>query len=125
MGSAVGHAQEIVVEQRRRADSVPLGFSLLVTPQLADGLGLPHVHERRRLGLHHHQWDAVDEEHQVGDNHALIFVRIALFVAAPDAELRRDHELVQAAFGVVEVEEPDGVGVPTVGAFHGQRHAIG
>ena len=121
----MGHAQQIVVEQRRRADSVPLGFGLLVAPQLADCLGFPHVHERRRLGLHHHQWDAVDEEHQVGDNHALVVVEVAFLVAAPDAELRRDHELVQATLGFVEVEEADGAGVPVAGAFHGQRHAVG
>ena len=107
------------MEQRRRAGAGPLGFGLLVAAQLADGLGLPHVHERRRLGFHHHQRDAVDEEHQVGDDHTLVVVEVALLVAAQHAELRGDHELVQAARRIVKVEEPDGACIPAVWARPG------
>ena len=50
---------------------------------------------------------------------------VALLVAASDTELRRDHELVEVAVGVVKVKEPDGAGVPTAWALHVQRHAVG
>ena len=43
----------------------------------------------------------------------------------PHPELGGDHELVEAAFRVVEVEEADGAGVPAPGPVHGQGHTVG
>ena len=71
-GPAVGDAEQVAVEQGGRAGPVPLGPGLLVAAQLAHGLGLPHIQHGRRLGLHHHQRNAVDEEHQVRLDHALV-----------------------------------------------------
>ena len=72
--------------------------------------GLPHVEQGGGLGFHDNQGDAVDEQHQVGDDHALVVLRAAPLVAAADAELVGDDELVEAAIRVVEVEEADGAG---------------
>ncbi len=104
---------------------MPLRPRLLVAAELAHGLGLPYLQQRRRLGLHHHQGDAVDEQHEVGDDHALVVLRAAPLVAAPDAELGGDDELVEAALRVVEVEEADGARVPPARPVHGQGHPVG
>ena len=104
---------------------MPLRSRLLVAAQLAHRLGLPYVQQRRRLGLHHHQGDAVDEQHKIGDDHSLVVLRSASLVASSYAELRCDDELVQAALRVVEVEEANGAGVPSPGTAHGQGHPVG
>ena len=122
---AVRHAEQVVVEQLRRASPVPLRPCLLVAAQLSHRPVPPVVPEGRRLGFHHHQWDAVDEQHQVRDDHALVVLGAASFVAATDAELGGNHELVEAALRVVEVEEADDTGVPALRRVHRQGHAIG
>ena len=126
------------MEQLRRAVPVPLRPRLLVAPKLAHRLGPPHVQQRRRLGLHHHQRDAVDEQHEVGDDHPFVVfhaapLTLSLPVLSPvegskgpaDAELRGRHELVQAALRVVEVEESDGAGLPSPRPVHGEGHPVG
>ena len=115
-GPAVGDAEQVVVEQFGGAGAVPLRPGLLVAAQLAHSLGLPHVQQRRRLGLHHHQRDAVDEQYQVGLDHPLVVLGFALLAAPAHPELGGDDELVEAALRVVEVEEPDVAGVlPALG----------
>ena len=69
-GPAVSHAQQVVVEQLRRAAAVPLRSRLLVATKLAYRLRSPYVEQRRRLGLLHYQRDAVDEQHNIWDDHA-------------------------------------------------------
>ena len=110
-GSAVGDAEQVVVEQLGGARAVPLQPRLLVAAQLAHRLGLPYVHERRRLGLHHHQRDAVDEQRQVGLDNPLVVLGVAFLTTAPHPELGGDHELVELALGVLEVKEADVAGV--------------
>ena len=75
-GPAVGDAEQVVVEQLGGAGAVPLGPGLLVAAELPHCLGLPHVLQRRRLGLHHHQRDAVDEQHQVGLDNPLVVLHL-------------------------------------------------
>ena len=88
-------------------------------------LGFPHVQQRRRLGLHHHQRDAVDEEHQVGLDHPLVVLVVALLTAAAHPELGGNDELVEPAVRIFEVEETDVAGVlPTLGV-DGQGQAEG
>ena len=110
------------MEQLGGAGAVPLRPGLLVAAQLAHRLGLPHVHQRRRLGLHHHQRDAVDEQHQVGLDHPLVVLHLIRCpelcrrTAAAHPELGGDDELVEPSLGVVEVEEADVAGVlPALG----------
>ena len=122
---AVGHAQQVVVEELRGSPALPLWPRLLVAAQLAHRLGLPDVHEGRRLGLHHHQGDAVHEEDQVGDDQPLIVLRTVPLAAPANPELGGDHELVEAALGVVEVEEADDARVPPPGTVDGQGHPEG
>ena len=113
------------MEQLGGAGAVPLRPSLLVAAELAHRLGLPHVHERRRLGLHHHQRDAVDEQQQVGLDYPLVVLGVALLTAAPHPELGGDDELVEPALGVVEVEEADVAGVLPARGAYGQGQAEG
>ena len=113
------------MEQRRCASSAPLRPRLLVPPQLPHRLRLPHVQQRRRFRLHYHQRDTVDEEHEVGDDHALVVVEVAALVAAADPELRGDDELVETALGVVEVEEADDARSPAARTIDDQRHPVG
>ena len=121
----MGDAKQVVVKQLRRAAPVPLRSRLLVAPQLAHRLGLPHVQQRRRLGLHHHQRDAVDEQRQVRFDDSLIILVTRAFVAPADTELRSHNELVEAALRVVEVEEADGAGIAAARPVHSQGHAVG
>ena len=121
----MGHAQQVVVEQLRRATAVPLRPRLLVATKLAYRLRSPYVEQRRRLGLHHHQRDAVDEQHKIGDDHTLVVICATSLVGSPDAELGGDDELVKAALRVGEVEEADGAGVPALRRVHHQGHTVG
>ena len=95
------HRLPLEVDVLRRAGTVPLRYRLLVAQQLANRLGLPDVHQGGRLGFHDHQRDAVDEEDQVGDDHALVVFLFVLSLskgAPADPELGCDHELVESAF---------------------------
>ena len=127
----MAHAHQVVVEQLGGAGASPLGPRLLVAAQLAHRQGLPLVGQGGRLGLHNHQWDAVDEEHQIGDDHSLVVVRIFPFglslsrAAPPYPELGSDHELVEPTLAVVEVEETGGAGVGATGDVHGHIHSVG
>ena len=113
------------MEQLGGAGAVPLRPGLLVAAKLSHRLGLPHVQQRRRLGLHHHQRDAVDEQHQVGLDHPLVVLVVTLLVAAPHPELGGDDELVESAVGAFEVEEADVTGVLSVGGVTAQGQAEG
>ena len=121
----MGHAHQVVVEQLRRAASLPLSPRLLVASQLPHGVRLPHVQKRRRLCLHHNQRDAVDEEYEIGDDHALVVFYAAPLVAPADSELRGDDVLVEAALRMFEVEEAHRGGLTTARRVHGQGHAVG
>ena len=104
---------------------MPFGPGLLVAAQLPDRLGFPDAHQGRRLGLHYHQGDAVDEEDQVGDDQPLIVLPAVPLVAPAHPELGGDHELVEAALGVIEVEEANGARVPAPRPVHRQGHPVG
>ena len=121
---AVRHAEQVVVEQLRRSGPVPLRPGLLVAAKLPHCPVPPLILQRRRLGLHHYQWDAVNEQDQVRNNHGLVVLSAAPLVAATYAELGGDDELVEAALRVVEVEEADDAGVPALGRVHRQGHAV-
>ena len=129
--AAVAHAQQVVMEQLGRAGAGPLRPGLLVPAQLPHRQGLPFVSQGGRLGLHDHQGNAVDEEHQVGDDHALVVVLVPPFglglsrTASAQPELGGDNELVESAFRMVEIEEAGGAGVGTAGDVHGHVHAVG
>ena len=118
-------AQQVVVEELGRPCSVPLRPRLLVAPELTHRLRFPHVQQRRRLRLHHHQRDAVDEEHKVGDDHPLVVIDAAPLVAPADAELRRDDELVEAALGAIEIEEAHDARLPPSPGVNDEGHAVG
>ena len=124
-GPAVGDAEQVVVEQLGGANAAPLRPGLLVAAQLPHRLGLPHVQQRRRLGLHHHQRDAVDEQQQVGLDYPLVVLGVALLAAPAHPELGGDDELVESALGVVEVEEADVAGVLPALGVDGQGQAEG
>ena len=121
----MGNAEQVVVEQLWRTRAAPLRPRLLVPPQLAHRLGLPDLQQRRRLRLHHHQRDAVDEDHEVGDDHALVVLHAAPLVAPADPELGGDDEIVEAALRVVEVEEARDARLPTPRSVDGEGHAVG
>ena len=109
---------------------MPLRARLLVAAQLAHRLRLPDVAERRRLGLHHDERDAVHEQHEVGLHDLLIVLAragAAALAGAAHAELRRDDVVVEtdAGLGVVEVEEADGGRLLPAAALDGERHAVG
>ena len=75
-GTAVGDAEQVVMEQFRGSGTMPFRPCFLVSAKLSHCLGLPHVHQRRRLGLHHHQRDAIDEQHQVGLDNPLVILHL-------------------------------------------------
>ena len=126
----MGDAHEVGVEQLGRAGAVPLRARLLVAAELAHGLRLPDLQQRGRLRLHHHERDAVHEQHEVRLHDPLVVLGgsgTAALVAAADAELCGDDVVVEAGagLGVVEVEEADGGRLLPAVAVDGERHAVG
>ena len=113
------------MEQLGRAGTVPLRPRLLVAPQLPHRLRFPDLHERRRLRFHHYQRDAVDEEHEVGDDHTLVVLGAAPLVASADAELGRNDKLVEAALRVIEVEEARDARSTATRFVDAEGHAVG
>ena len=124
-GPAVGHTQQVVVEELRGSPALPLWPRLLVAAQLPNRPGLPDVHQGRRLGFHHHQGYTVHEEDQVGNDQPLIVLGTVPLAAPAHPKLGGDHELLETALGVVEVEEADGARVPPPGAIDVQGHPEG
>ena len=113
------------MEELRGSPALPLWPRLLVAAQLANRPGLPDVQQGRRLGLHHHQGDAVHEEDQVGNDQPFIVLQTGPLVATAHPELGGYHELVEATLGVVKVEEADDARVPPPGGVDGQGHPEG
>ena len=103
---------------------MPLRSRFLVATQLPHRLRLPHVQQRGRLRLHHHQRNPVHKQHQVRLHHPLIVFQAPPLVAPTHPELRRHQELVQPALRVLEVEEPRNPALPAAGRGRAHRLSV-
>ncbi|MND94508.1 hypothetical protein D3C77_385400 [compost metagenome] len=93
-------------------------FTLVaVAPQLVDGRG-QRFRDRRALALHHHQRDAIHQQHQIGDDEGLAAVEAG---RAIDAVLVDHREAVVS--GCIPVNVVNRLATPAVPAgqaLHGQ-----